>query len=146
MPGLAGSMPVPNSLAFRSVNFGLNFTEFPIVANPRRFVQPVSRGFTAAAEQDSCPRPDGPFFIEHCVLRSGTPASRHQPFRPLASTRLGTRCSHPIFSLRCAESSVTFYSCQGCVAGLMMGMGYVQGIWARHQAHARVLGLNTINK
>ena len=46
---------------------------YPTVANSRRFVQPRGHGFTAAAEQDSCPRPDGPFFIEHCVLGSGTP-------------------------------------------------------------------------
>jgi len=42
------------------------------VANLWSFVQPGGRGFTTAAEQDSCPRPDGQFFIEHCVPGSGT--------------------------------------------------------------------------
>ena len=72
----------------------------PTVAYPRSFVQSGGRGFTTAAEQDSCPRLDRPFFIEHCIFGSSTLASRHRVFRPLASIRLGAQCSHPICDLQ----------------------------------------------
>ena len=105
---------------------------YPTVANSRRFVQPRGHGFTAAAEQDSYPRPDGPFFIEHCVLGSGTPGIAALTYSS-ASLNQVRNLVFPL-DFRPVESSVTCDSCKKYVAGLMTGTDYVQGTWARHRA------------
>jgi len=101
MPGLADSTPVPNPLVFGSANSGRVLYAFlPTVANSRYFIQPGGYESTAAAEQDSCPRSNGPFLTECGTLGSSTMAPRHRLVRPLAPSRLGTRCFHSIFGLQ----------------------------------------------
>jgi len=104
MPGLADSTPELNLLVLGSANSGRILHPFlPTVANSRYFIQPENYESTAAAEQDSCPRSNGPFFTERGTFGPSAVALRHRLIRPLALSRLGTRRSHSVFGLQCSQ-------------------------------------------
>jgi len=81
MPGgLSDSTPIQNLLVLRSANFGRNLHAFfPTAANSRCFVQSGDREPTALVEQNSSPRPHGPFFTKYGAVGSSIAASTCSP-------------------------------------------------------------------